>query len=71
MSCAWIGEGEGCSKEALPGRSYCEEHLFKVYQKGTANGKRKKDIKKANAIWDIENAMNEAVEELISEGFDI
>ena len=71
MSCKWIGEGEGCSKEALPGRSYCEEHLFKVYQKGTANGKRKKDIKKANAIWDIENAMNEAVEELISEGFEI
>jgi ABC-type tungstate transport system permease subunit len=71
MSCTWIGEGEGCSKEALPGRHYCEEHLFRVYQKGTANGKRKKDIKRANAIWDIENAMNEAVEELISEGFEI
>jgi hypothetical protein len=71
MSCTWIGEGEGCSKEALKGRSYCEEHLPIIYQKGTANGKRKKDIKRANAIWDIENAMNEAVEELISEGFEI
>ena len=71
MSCKWIGEGESCSKEAIPGRSYCEEHLFKVYQKGTANGKRKKDIQRANAIWDIENAMNEAVQELIEEGFDI
>lgn len=71
MSCKWIGEGEGCSKDALPGRSYCEEHLFIVYQKGTANGQRKKDIKRANAIWDIENAMNEAVQELIEEGFEI
>lgn len=71
MSCKWIGEGEGCSKDALPGRNYCEEHLFIVYQKGTANGQRKKDIKRANAIWDIENAMNEAVQELIEEGFDI
>lgn len=71
MSCTWIGAGEGCSKEALPGRSYCEEHLWIVHQKGTANGKRKKDIQRANAIWDIENAMNEAVQELIEEGFDI
>lgn len=71
MSCMWIGGGEGCSKEALTGRSYCEEHLWLVHQKGSANGKRKKDIQKANAIWDIENAMNEAVQELIEEGFDI
>ena len=71
MTCTWIGEGEGCSKEAVKGRNYCEEHLFRVYQKGTANGKRKKDIQRANAVWNIESALNEAVEELIAEGFDI
>lgn len=68
MSCTWIGEGEGCSKQALPGRSYCSDHLFVVYQKGTANGKRKKDIQRANAIWDIENEFNLALLELEAEG---
>jgi hypothetical protein len=71
MTCVWIGDGEGCTKEAVKGRQYCEEHLWLVYQKGSANGKRKKDIQRANNIWDIESAFNEAVEELIAEGFDL
>lgn len=71
MTCKWIGEGEGCSKEAVKGRSYCEKHLWIVHQKGSANGKRKKDIPNTNNIWNIENAFNEAVQELVEEGFEL
>lgn len=69
--CQWIGEGEGCQHDAVQGRSYCEEHLWRVYQKGTALRRRKKDLQRANQIWDFENAFNEAVQELQEEGFDI
>jgi hypothetical protein len=45
--------------------------LWKVYQKGTARARRKKDERVAAAVWDLESAFNEAVEELINEGFDL
>ncbi len=67
--CQWIGNGEGCTHTALTGASYCAEHYAKVYQTGTAV-RRKKDARRAAAVWDIESAMNEAVEELIEEGYD-
>lgn len=63
--CAW---SDGCCNIALDGRAYCEEHLWKVYQKGTALGKRKKDAKRARAVWDVESEINAAVQELIDEG---
>ncbi len=69
MKCQWIGNGEGCTHEALAGHSYCAEHYAVVYQTGTAV-RRKKDARRAAAVWDIESAMNEAVEELIEEGYD-
>ena len=59
-----------CCASVVPGRSYCEEHLWLVYQKGTAV-QRRKDKKRAEAIWDLESEFNRAVEELIEEGFDI
>lgn len=68
-TCQWIGEGEGCSHKAVEGRSYCEEHLWRVYQKGTNLGKRKKDQRRAEAVWDIESEFNAAVQELEAEGF--
>lgn len=75
MNCQWIGNSPTmtpvCCKEALKGRSYCEEHLFEVYQKGTARARRKKDERVAAAVWDIESEFNAAVEELIAEGFDM
>ena len=67
--CQWIGNGEGCTHAAVAGTSYCAEHYAKVYQTGTAV-RRKKDARRAAAVWDIESAMNEAVEELIEEGYD-
>lgn len=69
-TCKWIGDGELCSHTALEHSSYCLEHHTRVYQKGTARAKRKKDIRVANSVWDLENALNEAVEELIEEGYD-
>lgn len=67
--CQWIGDGEGCTHDAVHGSSYCAEHYAVVYQTGTAV-RRKKDARRAAAVWDIESAMNEAVEELIEEGYD-
>jgi len=50
--CQWIGPEqdpqrglvEYCGKVPLwPGRSYCEEHVWRVYQKGTAMGMSRKN----------------------------
>ncbi len=68
--CQWIGEGELCSHTALEGQSYCAEHYARVYQKGTARARRKKDIRVANTVWDLESEFNAAVQELIEEGYD-
>jgi len=77
-TCQYIGTELGytrlqptCTQTALAGRSYCAEHIHLVYQKGTARARRKKDERRASAIWDLESAFNEAVEELINEGFDL
>ena len=67
--CTWIGEGEGCTKPSMPGKSYCAEHYALVYQVGSGV-RRKKDARRAAAVWDIENALNEAVQELMDEGYD-
>jgi hypothetical protein len=66
--CQWIGEGEGCDHEAVEGRSYCKEHLFRVYQKGTNLGKRKKDLRIVDDVRLMEQLLNEAVDELENEG---
>ncbi len=68
--CKWIGDGEGCTHTALEGSSYCAEHHAVVYQKGTARARRKKDERVAAAVWDLESEFNQAVQELIEEGFD-
>jgi len=60
-----------CTAPSVKGRSYCEEHLWLVYQKGSATARRKKDLRVAASVWDIESEFNAAVEELVSEGFDI
>ena len=78
LTCQWIGPEQlgplyrmQCSCKPLEGRAYCEEHFERVYQAGTALRKRKKDIRTANSVWDLESDMNAAVEELIEEGWDL
>ena len=68
--CTYIGDGQGCTHTALPGKSYCELHYGLVYQKGTGV-RRRKDQRRAAAVWDLESAFNEAVAELEAEGFDV
>lgn len=67
--CTWIGHGEGCDHHALPERSYCEQHIWRVYVQGSQLSKRKKDIKTATTIHFWESLINEVVEELESEGW--
>lgn len=66
--CQWIGDGEGCTHDAVAGRSYCAEHLQRVYQAGSAV-RRKKDARRAAAVWDLESEFNQAVQELVEEGY--
>lgn len=66
--CLWHS---GCTHTAVEGKSYCEEHVWLVYQKGSALSKRKKDIRIANKVLELESLINEAVQELIDEGVDI
>ena len=72
-TCTYIG-GHGhtptCTHAALPGRSYCAEHLAVVYQKGTARARRKKDERVAATVWSVQDSFNEAVAELEAEGYD-
>ena len=68
ITCEWIGEGEGCSHSTVPGRNYCEHHLWLVYQKGTQLGKRKKDQRIANDVFMWQSLMDEAITELEEEG---
>jgi hypothetical protein len=52
QGCQWVGPEQdplraplvycGC-KTLWPGRSYCEEHVWRVYQKGTAQGMSRKN----------------------------
>jgi hypothetical protein len=51
------------------GKSYCIEHIGLIYKQGTARARRKKDIRTAAAVWDLESEFNAAVEELILEGY--
>lgn len=67
--CQWIGNGEGCSKSAINGRSYCEDHIWAVYQKGTALGRRRKDQQRVDNIRTLNQLFDEAVQELEAEGY--
>jgi hypothetical protein len=64
----WLGPSPYCAGPVVEGYSYCAEHVEQMYQKGTALRKRKKDIKRAEAVWDIASMFNDVVAELESEG---
>lgn len=69
-TCTWIGpDDQGCTHTAVAGRSYCEQHLWRVYQQGTAV-KRKKDLRTVDSVRMWTTLMDEAVQELEDEGYD-
>lgn len=59
-----------CGHTQILGCLYCEEHLEKMGQKGTALRKRHKDIKRANIAWTLESDFHDVVAELEAEGVD-
>jgi len=74
-TCTYIGPNpQGhlptCTKPTVEARSYCAEHMAIVYQKGTARRKRHKEIRQVEDIRQWESLINEAVEQLESEGVD-
>ena len=70
MTCTYIGTGQPCTHSALAGKSYCAEHYALVYRVGSGR-QRKKDTAQAARVRLVEQLLSEAVEELISEGFDV
>jgi hypothetical protein len=46
--CQWIGAEQKnppfkmCGCTVFPGRSYCEDHVWQVYRKGTSQGNKRK-----------------------------
>jgi hypothetical protein len=69
-ACTYLGNSTTpCGHPTLPGKSYCAEHYAVVYQAGTARAKRKKDLRTAAAVWDLESEFNAAVQELAEEGY--
>lgn len=57
--------------DLVEGKLYCSEHYPLLFQVGTANRKRKKDIKRANAVRDLISDFDAVVAELEAEGFDL
>ena len=72
LGCQWIGienRAPSCgSKDLVDGTCYCAEHWVLMRQKGTALAKRKKDVNRANAIWDWESDFNAVLTELDADG---
>jgi len=70
--CQWIGNSPTmrpvCCKPSIEGKSYCEEHVWAVYQKGSAHARRKKDLRTVDSVRLWESLFNEALEELEAEG---
>ena len=56
-----------CNHPVKPGYSYCEEHFNLIYQEGSALRKRKKDLRVADSVFEIQSMINEIVAELEEE----
>lgn len=71
--CQWIGPEQDprvdqihyCGANTVMGKSYCHEHYFRVYQKGTSvNGKRasktiEKELAEIERLREVEEIENE------------
>ena len=69
-TCTYIGTGAGCSAPAMNGSSYCAEHYAMVYKVGSGRV-RKKDTRQAQRVRLVEQLFQEAIDQLILEGFDV
>lgn len=64
-TCQWTA---GCDHPVVEGKSYCEHHVWLVYQKGTAPGQRKKDRARAENTWNILSELELSYRDLVAEG---
>ena len=71
-TCTYIGSGHtgSCTAAAMPGTSYCAEHYAMVYKVGSGRV-RKKDTRQADRVRLVEQLFQEAIDQLILEGFDV
>ena len=74
--CQYIGSDltrvGGCRATLLHNHSsYCLSHYVTVYRVGTGRRVRHRDIRIANAVWDLQSELDQAIKELDAEGFDI
>lgn len=72
--CQYIGDSDynvlkpTCCRASVKDRSYCLEHIWLVYQKGTAVKPRKRATRSQVSLEAIVDDFNRAVEELIFDG---
>lgn len=71
-TCTYIGTGHtgSCTAQAVNGTSYCAEHYALVYKVGSGR-QRKKDTRQAARVRLVEQLFQEAIDQLITEGFDV
>ena len=54
-----------CGCKTFPGRSYCEDHLWLVYKKGTSSGNKRKiaaiekELAEIKLIEEVEEILND------------
>ena len=70
--CTWIGGNQNnfkpsCTEPAMEGKSYCCNHVWRVYQEGSAVKPRKKGERKASSIQDLIDDFMIAADELAAE----
>ena len=68
--CSWIGNGEMCTEHSAAESSYCVEHYAQVYKVGSGRV-RKKDTRTAEKVRLVQQLMQEAIDQLEMEGFDV
>ena len=68
--CSWIGTGEGCVHASQAESSYCLQHYGLVYRVGSGKV-RKRDTLQAQRVRLTQQLLQEAIDELEAEGFDV
>lgn len=67
--CQYIGDNDvsfRCGAECVPYKSYCQDHVWLIYQEGTQQTKRRTIVKQSNVeFW--EDLFNQAAAELDAE----
>ena len=69
-TCTYIGTGTACTAHTLEGKAYCADHYAVVYKVGSGV-QRRKDTAQAQRVRYVQQLMQEAIDQLEAEGFDL